>query len=172
MWLVGICGERVRTHGSQSAHLLHRVAGCQHVIKEFWNSKGINPSTDFIPDPGDVWRCWHCGHGYKTESALKAHITRTHSKRRWRGTTTDKDTRREMRKDAQETLEHVVMCEGKEIQNVWMFKYLDSWFQADGSQAADIAARIVSASTTAGKMRLRHIMVIHHNSAPIKAPHL
>ena len=126
--------------------------GCQRVIKKFWTESGINPSIDFVPDPDNVWRCWDCGRGYKTASALKAHITRTHSKRQWRGTTADKDTRRKMRKEAQEELTHVI-CEGKEIENVWTFKYLGSRFQADGDQIADIKARIASAATTAGKMR-------------------
>ena len=83
---------------------------------------------------------------------MDAHITRTHSKRVWHGTTADKDTRNEMRKKAQENLEHVV-CEGEEIENVWVFKYLGSIFRADGSQIPDILARIAMATTTAGKMR-------------------
>ena len=52
--------------------------GCTNCIKEYWHKSGINPSTDFIPDPDDIWRCWSCGRGYKTAGALKAHITRTH----------------------------------------------------------------------------------------------
>ena len=34
-----------------------------------------------------------------------------------------------------------------------MFKYLGSWFRADGSHLTDIKGRIVSATATAGKMR-------------------
>ena len=49
--------------------------GCEPVIKKFWNSTHLNPATDFIPDPDDVWRCWTCGRGYKTDSALSRHIT-------------------------------------------------------------------------------------------------
>ena len=57
-----------------------------------------------------------------------------------------------MRKAAQEQLDHV-NCEGEAIQNVWTFRYLGSLFRADGSQVADILARIASATTVAGKMR-------------------
>ena len=67
--------------------------GCQDSIKEFWSQSSLNPSEDFIADPDDVWRCWSCGKGYKTVSALKAHITRTHKQRQWHGSTADKDTR-------------------------------------------------------------------------------
>ena len=126
--------------------------GCQDCIKEFWNNNGMNPATDFIADPDDVWRCWCCGRGYKTAGALKGHITRTHSERKWRGSTADKDTRIQMQKAAQEELEHV-QCEGKDIDNVWLFRYLGSVFRADGDQTADIKARIASAAITAGKMR-------------------
>ena len=126
--------------------------GCQTCIKEFWNSSGTNPSTDFIPDPDDVWRCWSCGRGYKTAGALKAHITRTHPARKVRGSTADKDTRNQMKKEAQEKLEHV-MCEGDEIANVWTSKYLGSRFRADGDQIVDVKARMASAATVAGKMR-------------------
>ena len=44
---------------------------------------------------------------------------------------------------------------GKEpvIENVWTSKYLGDLFRADGSQFADITARIAAAVKTAGKMR-------------------
>ena len=126
--------------------------GCQNCIKEYWNNCDVNPSTDFIPDPDDVWRCWNCGHGYKTAGALKTHITRTHPARKVRGSTADKDTRNRMIKESQEKLDHVV-CEGEKIENVWIFIYLGSRFRADGDQIADVKARISSAGTTAGKMR-------------------
>ena len=57
-----------------------------------------------------------------------------------------------MRKAAQQKLDHV-RCEGVEIENVWVFKYLGSRFRADGNQVADVKARIGLAVTTAGKMR-------------------
>ena len=57
-----------------------------------------------------------------------------------------------MRKAAQEAKQHVKLGD-EDIENVWMFKYLGSWFRADGSHLADIKARIASATTTAGKMR-------------------
>ena len=61
-----------------------------------------------------------------------------------------------MRKEAQKTREHV-QCEGEgeenRISNVWVTKYLGSWFRADGDQLTDVKARIATATTTAGKMR-------------------
>ena len=63
-------------------------------------------------------------------------------------TTADKDTRNQKRKDAQEKLDHV-KCEGKDIENVWIFKYLGSRFRADGDQTPDIKARMAAAATTA-----------------------
>ena len=46
-----------------------------------------------------------------------------------------------------------IKCEGKDIENVWAFKYLGSRFRADGDQYCDIKARIATATSTAGKMR-------------------
>ena len=57
-----------------------------------------------------------------------------------------------MRKTAQDEKPHVKLGE-EDIDNVWIFKYLDSRFQADGSHLADIKARIAAAATTAGNMR-------------------
>ena len=126
--------------------------GCELSIKVFWDSCDLNPSTDFIADPDDVWRCWTCGKGYKSCRTLKAHITRTHPARSYRGSTADKDTRRKMHADAQEDKEYV-FCEGCPIDNVWLFKYLGSRFRADGDQTADVKARIAAANAAAGKMR-------------------
>ena len=126
--------------------------GCESAIKEFWRQSKYNPSDEFIADPDDVWRCYKCGSGHDSEQGLKIHIARTHSKRQWRGSTADKVTRTNMRKAAQNAKPHVQLGD-EEIDNVWIFKYLGSRFQADGSHLTDIKARIAAAQTTAGKMR-------------------
>ena len=137
--------------------------GCEQSIKAFWNSCSLNPSEEFIADPDDVWRCWTCAKGFKTSSALKAHITRTHTTRCYHGSTADKDTRTKMHAEAQEEKEYV-FCAGVPIENVWLFKYLGSRFRADGDQTADIKARIAAATSTAGKMRA----IWASRSTPIK----
>ena len=38
------------------------------------------------------------------------------------------------------------------MQNVWIFKYLGVWFSADGDHLTDVIAKVVRATTTAGKM--------------------
>ena len=127
--------------------------GCEETIKEFWDNSSLNPNTDFIADPDDVWRCWTCGRGFKSHRDLSSHITRTHPKKQpHRGSTADNDTRLQMHKAAQERKDHVV-CDGKEIENVWVFKYLGSRFRADGDQTCDIKVRIAIATTTADNMR-------------------
>jgi len=65
--------------------------GCEPAIKAFWDNSGLNPSTDFYADPDDIWRCWTCGRGYKLARTLSAHITRTHPRRNYHGSTADKD---------------------------------------------------------------------------------
>ena len=136
--------------------------GCQDSITEFWDRSKLNPGTDFFPDPAGSWRCWTCGRGYKSERTLKAHITRQHTKRKWHGSTADKDTRINKLKELQQKLPKVQFDEtafevkkGKkpEIDNVWIFKYLGSRFRADGSHHADITARIAAAVKAAGQMR-------------------
>ena len=60
--------------------------------------------------------------------------------------------RNQLRKDEQNH-KLKIMCEDAEIDNVWLFKYLGSWFRADGDQKTDIKARIAAATATFGKMR-------------------
>ena len=126
--------------------------GCEDSIKDYWNGSKLNPSVGFIADPDDAWRCYFCGKKYKTVRGLKCHITRTHPKRKWHGSTAAKDTKTQMRKAAQDAKPHVKLGE-TDIDNVWVFKYLGSRFRADGSHLEDIKARIAIAMTTAGKMR-------------------
>lgn len=138
--------------------------GCEASIKIFWDNSEHNPSTDFIADPDDTWRCYTCGKGFRSEKGLKCHITRTHTARVFHGTTADKDTRAKMHAKAQAEKIHVY-CEGNIIENIWRFKYLGSLFRADGSQMDDVKARLGAATTTAGKMRAIVPMVIKNDSS-------
>ena len=126
--------------------------GCEESIKTFWSNTNTNPSEEFVPDPDEIWRCWTCDKGYKSISALKVHITRTHAMRRLHGTTADRDARAKQHVEAQVKKCHVV-CDGRSIENVWWFKYLGSRFRVDDDQIVDVRARIAVATVTAGKMR-------------------
>ena len=55
---------------------LHKQ-GYGATIHHFWNKSSLNPATDFIADPDDIWRCYCCGKGYKTEGGL---YIQTHKK--------------------------------------------------------------------------------------------
>ena len=126
--------------------------GCEASIKTFWDGSNHSPCDEFIPDPNDIWRCWTCGRGYRSARGLKSHITRSHPARCYHGSTADKDTRNKQRAEAQK-MKCQVVCEGTKIENVWISKYLDSRFRADGSQLDDVKARIGAATSAAGKMR-------------------
>ena len=39
------------------------------------------------------------------------------------------------------------------MENVWAFKYLGSWFSADGNHLTDVKTKVARATKTAGKMR-------------------
>ena len=91
-----------------------REQGCSAAIRHFWQKSKLNPSMDFIPDPDDVWRCYTCGKGYKSERGLATHITKTHPCRQWTGSTADKDTRHKKRVAAQKR-KPKVSCEGKPL---------------------------------------------------------
>ena len=118
----------------------------------FWNNCNQNPSEPFIPDPDDIWRCYTCDKGFRSEPGLKIHIARMHTDRYYHGCTADKDTRQKLHAEAQATKPHVY-CEEQLIENVWYFKYLGSRFRADGDIIADVKARIGAAQSTFGKMR-------------------
>ena len=56
------------------------------------------------------------------------------------------------RKDAQASRPEV-QCEGKSLENIFLFKYLGSVFAADGSQEHDISRRIALAMSRCGQLR-------------------
>ena len=66
--------------------------------------------------------------------------------------TAEKDTLNQQRKNAQK-VKRQFLCEDEKVENVWIFKYLNSRFRADGDQLPDIVVRIAAATTTADKMR-------------------
>ena len=101
--------------------------GCQESIKNFWLNSNHNPSDDFIPDPDDVWRCWTCGRGYKSERSLKSHITHMHTERKLRGCTADKEARNQMQKDEQDQIESRKSC--VKAQKSTMSGHSNTWSQ-------------------------------------------
>ena len=126
--------------------------GCSAAIRHFWEKSSLNPSMGFIPDPDDVWRCYCCGKGFNTERGLDMHIRRVHPRRQWIGSTADKETRQQKRIKAQQKKLKVI-CEGRELANVWAFVYLGAKFSADGDHLTDVKARIAKAVKTSGQMR-------------------
>ena len=57
-----------------------------------------------------------------------------------------------MHQEAQDNKAHV-NCDGVDLDNVWLFKYLGSLFRADGDQKTDIRSRVAIAMVTSVKMR-------------------
>ena len=108
-----------------------RRQGCESSIRDFWMRSKHSPTEDFIADPDGVWRCFQCEKGYKSETTLKKHITRTHTRRQWRCTTVDRDTRTLKQKALQQE-KAKVSCEDRQLKNVWTFKYLGSQQREDG----------------------------------------
>ena len=145
---------KVKTHGSREPERSLKRQGCEESIRDFWMQSEHNPTDDFITDPDDVWRCFQCGKGYKSETALKTHITRTHTQRKWRCTTVDRNTRIAKQKALQQE-KAKVSCEGKQLKNAWTFKYLciGSQQRADGDHMYDVRMRMGMAEQTAGKLR-------------------
>ena len=129
-----------------------RRQGCEEAIWDFWTKDTHSPHEGFIADPDGVWRCYQCGKGYQHERTLKSHITRTHTKRQWRGSTLDKDTRMMQQKQLQQK-KAKVNCEGEELENVWTFKSLGSQLRADGDHMHDVRVRMAIAERTAGTLR-------------------
>ena len=129
-----------------------RRQGCEEAIRDFWTKDTHSPHEGFIADPDGVWRCYQCGKGYQHERTLKSHITRTHTKRQWRGSTLDKDTRMMQQKQLQQK-KAKVNCEGEELENVWTFKSLGSQLRADGDHMHDVRVRMAIAERTAGTLR-------------------
>ena len=90
---------------------------------------------------------------------MKIHSSKSHGKndvtaesaQSFKGSLADKAVR-ERKLEEQQTLRPKILCEGKELDNVFKFGYLGNVFAADGLQEYDIRARIGMAMTRCGKL--------------------
>ena len=162
------------THPGEDSWEAGHTDGCKEVIDDFWSTSNKNPATEFIPDPTYKHRYWICGWRAKTENneemqrrCLRAHITRKGHK--WEKerihTTARKVAARLQHEERQKELPHDVKWGSKQVSNSWRFKYLGSWFQADGKHIHDLKARIADRpqpgqenSTMSG---------LHHSPSPL-----
>ena len=84
---------------------------------------------------------------------MKSHHTKgcDHEPKGRVGTRAEKAAVRHKRKRAQDTLEKVVL-QGKELQNVYGFKYLGHWFTADAGRRYAVNISMAKAKARFGQM--------------------
>ena len=105
------------------------------------------------------FRCSVCDLPCRSERGVKIHVAKSHGKndattevaQSFKGCLADKAVR-ERKLAEQQELRPKILCEGKELENVFKFGYLGNVFAADGLQEYDIRARIGMAMTRCGKL--------------------
>jgi hypothetical protein len=140
-------------------------------IAGYWAQSQWDECDD-IPNPPDQCQlCVYCGDVFAKPSTLKAHLTKSEKKggcpdkpRSRKGSRADKAIQTKKHVIQQEELEKV-MLNGKQLKNVYRFKYLGYNFQADGDHKYNLEVRMAIAGERFGKMRhLWRSKVIGRNS--------
>ena len=85
---------------------------------------------------------------------MKRCVHRPESAQKFAGTCADKQVRLNKIIDAQ-ALKDNVKCEGRQLKNVFKFKYLGSIFSADGSHEHDVKRRCAMAQDRLGALQLK-----------------
>jgi hypothetical protein len=121
---------------------------------KFWANSGLDKES-CIEAAGESrckWCCKLYTGGYADRS-LKSHHTKgcDHEPKSRVGTRAEKAAVRQKRKRAQDTLEKVVL-QGKELQNVYEFKYLGHWFTADAGRRHAVNIRMAKAKARFGQL--------------------
>ena len=150
---------KVRYHGYPEPewnreHLLVRD-GCTDTIKDFWAKSGLQSAKEYYPDPDGLHRCTVCSKTFARRQDLKAHRTRTgHSEQKDTVVTATAmaDAIIGKRKEMQNKMSKTKWGE-KEADNCWLFKYLDSIYEAGGGEMTDVKRRIAMARQRFGRMR-------------------
>ena len=100
-------------------------------------------------------RCPWCDKPCKNARGVKIHMnscTFKPDKQQFAGTCAEKKVKENKIKAAQ-ALKRKISCEGAELRNVYLFKYLGSIFAADGSHEPDVKRRIALAMQRMGALR-------------------
>mgnify|MGYP003326603192 CR=1 FL=1 len=102
-------------------------------------------------------RCPHCDLPCKNAFGVKVHLRAcnynpTESEQNFKGTCAAKKVHRMKLTEAQKD-KRQVECEGKRLENVYIFKYLGSQFAADGDEVHDVKRRVALATSRMGELR-------------------
>ena len=113
-------------------------------------------------------RCAQCDLPCKSARGIKIHMRKVHKEEDpqvFKGRLADKAVTIQ-KMAAQQSRRPKIYCEGKELDNVYKFKYLGSLFTADGDEDQDIQVRIAMAQKRWSS--LRHIFGSPHLPIKIK----
>ena len=104
-------------------------------------------------------RCPHCDRAFKNARGVKVHM-RSCQFFQWEapqcfdGTRAEQKVKENKLAQAQMDLDlNKVQCQGEDLLNTFIFKYLGSLFAADGNQMYDVRRRIGMAMTRMGQLR-------------------
>ena len=101
------------------------------------------------------FRCGECDHPCNSAHGVKIHKAKQHKARKkqdFKNRLADRAVQ-DKKLVKQQALRPAITCEGRELENVFLFKYLGSLFAADGRQRFDIEVRIAKAKVRCGKLR-------------------
>ena len=135
------------------------MEGAQQAVKSFWDTRvAPDPSVHF--EVAGENRCPDCNRMYKREQDLKAHYTRgcALAVASRKGTRAELAVAKAQQVALQETA-GVVMMAGKRLRNVFNFKYLGFYFQADGDRLPAMLQRMAIARSRFGELHLSLVTI-------------
>ena len=133
---------RWKGHGAEEDRWIARSGIHPELIKEFEQTNGL-----YVED----WphRCDVCDLPCQNAVGVKIHKSKAHKgakKQNFKGSLASNAVKNKKLEKLQETRD-IVTLQGKQLENVTLFKYLGSLFAANGLQQRDIKARIARAMT-------------------------
>ena len=158
-----IAGVRGPPRSSRQEFLIKwKGYGCEH---DCWRPRcDVDPDcvADYLKANGLYdynWpgvRCPHCYLPCKSERGLKIHLKACRyvdeAQQNFTGTAAARKVRRDKVDEAQKQ-GPTVECEEKALENVFSFKYLGSYFTADGDHKRDVERRCAMAMNRCGELR-------------------
>ena len=157
-----IAGVRGPPRSSRQEFLIKwKGYGCEH---DCWRPRcDVDPDcvADYLKANGLYdynWpgvRCPHCYLPCKSERGLKIHLKACRyvdeAQQNFTGTAAERKVRRDKVDEAQKQ-GPTVECEEKALENVFSFKYLGSYFTADGDHKRDVERRCAMAMNRCGEL--------------------
>jgi hypothetical protein len=130
------------------------LGGCRDLVQLFWERSGLDKDSRI--EVAGEHRCGYCNRFFKRAQDVKAHHTRRKGGCELKpgsrkGSLAEKAVERQLQEAVQQEAGEVMLA-GKELKNVFCFKYLGHLFYADGDHTQPVKVRAALAKAEFSKL--------------------